>query len=355
MATQRLVPVKADTGYRRQRVGIPRAFIKDFIREVIIVTIDDFNLRNLQDADRFIAVKAADGAERMYDLRQKHIGYDKYSFEDWRWEPIVMEVELDSTCKVWVHAQHVRKTLTQWLQENHTPEEEDESDFEADSWTWPWSAREARKRQQTLWDKQWRLWRVNGKKFQIRKLPAEIRIAIYGFALGPKQCTSPYRYARLGRSGAWEAERGLLPLPSMNILYLNRQLYHEASHILFETTVFRLTSMKDFYRLSDSKTLVQRVQRLELALPHEDFLKCFQRLADLGRHGVEYLQVFQVMSLKDLVIELPEPKPPVTTILRANNNAGWSISTHRAAGTSQWSFEDSSEDEFRSQMRCETP
>ncbi|KAF2212392.1 hypothetical protein CERZMDRAFT_90750 [Cercospora zeae-maydis SCOH1-5] len=33
------------------------------------------------------------------------------------------------------------------------------------------------------------------------------------------------------------------------------------------------------------------------------------------------------MILKDLVIELAEPKAPARTILRANNNAGWSIGT----------------------------
>lgn len=321
MPKHKVLPIRADMEYRRQRVGAPRAFSKDFIREVIVATIDDFNLHNLQDPDRFIAVSPAKGSTPIYDIRRCPLGYDSYSFEDWRWESKVMEVELDSACEVWVHARHGCTSLVEWLQKDHHPDDDD-SDLNADLGPWPWTAKEARERQQLLWDKQWRLWKFNGKKFQFRNLPAEIRNSIYDFALGPEQGRSPYRYARLGRYGTRHMERGALPLPSTNILYLSRQVYAEASHILFERTVFRLTSSKDFYRLSDNKTLVSRIRRLELALPHEDFLECFKRVADLRRHGLEEANVFQRMQLKDLVIDLARPKALIDIVMIFHHNAG---------------------------------
>ncbi|PPJ54224.1 hypothetical protein CBER1_05155 [Cercospora berteroae] len=322
MPTYKILPIKADMEYRRQRVGAPKAFFKDFIREMIIATLDDFNLHNLQDPDRFIAIAPAKGSTPIYDLCRRPLGFDRYSFEDWRWEPKVMNVELDSACEVWVHARYGWTSLVEWLKGGHHPDDEDDSDLDADLGPWPWTAKESRERQQVLWDKQWRLWTFNGKKFQFRDVPAEIRNSIYDFALGPEQDQSPYRYARIGRYGTRHMERGALPLPSMNILYLSRQVYVEACHILFERTVFRLTSSKDFNRLSDSKTLVSRIRRLELALPHEDLLECSKRVADLRRHGLEEINVFQRMQLKDLVIDLAQPKALIDIVLMTHNNAG---------------------------------
>ncbi|KAK5123409.1 hypothetical protein LTR85_002841 [Meristemomyces frigidus] len=120
---------------------------------------------------------------------------------------------------------------------------------------------------------QWNWWQVNGKKFRLLELPAEVRELIYSFALGDR--LEPHPGSKARRRGQ-HTEVIIQRNPNAGLLQVKHsQLYNEASHILFtHATVF--VEHYDVLRIMTRKgPLCDRIRRLELSLSHHDYFELF--------------------------------------------------------------------------------
>ncbi|KAI5370898.1 hypothetical protein Slin14017_G017770 [Septoria linicola] len=251
MARGNVVPITADLPFRRQIAGWGHANNQDSIIGMMRSELDGFNLRNLKSTDKCLMMKAASGATNVYDLRGTHIGYSKYFFEPWAAEAVCMDVHVDNQCRIWVLGEKTWTPFVNWLGQS--------VESEVNVWS---TSEDASNLQRNLWDKQW--------------LYAEIREAIYNHTFGESGRYS-YRYARLGKAVRWSDTSVAIQQPEVTIFQLNRQVYLEASHTLFEHTVFRVTCLPDLHRmLIKNSALASRIRRLELALDVGDLYEIFR-------------------------------------------------------------------------------
>ncbi|USW48452.1 hypothetical protein Slin15195_G017710 [Septoria linicola] len=289
MARGNAVPITADLPFRRQIAGWGHANNQDFIIGMMRSELDGFNLRNLKSTDKCLMMKAASGATNVYDLRGTHIGYSKYSFEPWAAEAVCMDVHVDNQCRIWVLGEKTWTPFVNWLGQS--------VESEVNVWSTTHLVGQAVAP-----------WRANNKKFKLLELPAEVREAIYNHTFGESGRYS-YRYARLGKADRWSDTTVATQQPEVTIFQLNRQVYLEASHTLFEHTVFRVTCLPDLHRmLIKNSVLASRIRRLELALDVGDLYELF-RMPDTARpRAFDSVQLCQRMKLKELMLEVGAPE-----------------------------------------------
>lgn len=158
---------------------------------------------------------------------------------------------------------------------------------------------------------QWRWWTAlsnlpnlnpQRKVFRLLALPAEIRDVIYGYIFPSP--LRPFPRAKCRQLSGTQDMAFRAAQPSTSMLRLNRQVYHGARHMVFCNTTWQISKPELLTGVFHLKRRGSLVQRLHLALSHEEFIGLFGGVGDYA--GTSLLPL-RTMNLRVLVLEFGPP------------------------------------------------
>ncbi|KAF2769942.1 hypothetical protein EJ03DRAFT_326849 [Teratosphaeria nubilosa] len=271
----------------------------DYIKVVTEREIEAWRIRSFDSFLVTVRVDAPITAGPVYNRNGGFVGHDTYVFE---WRGMA-----DG------HAETLRKTMKVQMRSNGTVKIEYRgrwtplSDFLKDLKI-PYA--EVLPSKQRSLDVQCNWWKANGKVFKLMALPVELRDLIYQFGFGPQ--VEPYPTSKTrrigGNIGALEAIKARKP--TSGLLLLNRQIGEEASHALYLYTTFFVQHKGIFHRLMSNVHTRPLLRRIELALPHHEFINLFGYQASGDDAKDRSMAVTIMPQLKLSCLELVFAPPP---------------------------------------------
>lgn len=229
------------------------AMMSTFLHKAIEHQIDMFRAQSFAKFGLDIAVYPADGA-RSYNIwlplfSTINIGYSSYIFETRHNDdpPKRLRVRL-SMGAVEVHFCSSWHPISDYLNEVKT-----ESNYPQTS--------------EIAYDAQFNWWKTTGKSFDIMALPGEIRNAIFDQVFSP--VARPYPSDKLRK-------RRLALKPDMSMMHLNKGLYHESSHRLYQTTTFLVEHGRLMFKLLKNNALRNRLRNVTLTLTNSGYFDFFR-------------------------------------------------------------------------------
>lgn len=286
---------------KAKKNGMLSVLITDRIAEAIKTEIDNFVIRTFENFQVYynrLYHYPSGHAHSVQDQHGNWLGYDKYVFDMYGQEPKNVNVQASKRGKVFVVYAKAWMALEDFLSKLTPPvniwEPEPSEHLSLDDKT-------------RLWQDQWQWWQRTGKKFRLLDLPTEIRELIYKFALVKK--IEAYPHARGRKLLPAHAHSLAKRLPNVKLLKTNRQVYHEAKHILYRDSVFFIEHL---FLIEDGllykKAMRPNIRKLDLALSHKQFWKLFGFKA--GNHNYEpEMSAFMLrkMKLTELTLTMPTP------------------------------------------------
>ncbi|KAI7283283.1 hypothetical protein KC343_g2126 [Hortaea werneckii] len=228
----------------------------DYIAEMIRREIDDYCCKSSENFTIHACVYPHEDASPIENQHGTFVGYETYILDVWSRESRMIEVDLDWHTGLNVHH------LGRWMPIRDLigliqPQPDRIAELRNP---------EGNYHHQLSW------WKSNGKTFRLLDLPAEIRENIYRHAFD--QHAEPYPTDKVRRLGQYSyALKQRNPCP--RTFRMNRQVYGEASHVLFLHTCFLVEHNVILKKLLYNSSQLARIRRLQLALSHFDFFKLF--------------------------------------------------------------------------------
>jgi len=167
-----------------------------------------------------------------------------------------------------------------------------------------------------------RYWHYTGQTFRLFELPPEVRNTIYDLALFPERDENGAKFTTPFRKRL--SSRDFYPPGGHNhrLLHVNRQVYHEASKVLYSQVRFvfySYSAVERFFNLMPMRHLNQ-IQYIELHLSDNDFLMLFGNIYTRGpkknqpwnRHewyigSIDTFKMNVLEHLEELIIHITHP------------------------------------------------
>ncbi|KAJ9627064.1 hypothetical protein H2203_003525 [Taxawa tesnikishii (nom. ined.)] len=162
-------------------------------------------------------------------------------------------------------------------------------------------------------DHQRNWWLSNGKTLPFLSLPGEIRNAVYDVAFGPAAVPFPRHRIRKGYDFRLK--------PNTALLWVNKQIYVEAKHVLYSQTPFLFQHARLLNLLISSPRFpILQVRHIELAFDHRSFLRFFgSALVAFNEEGHKHIvpacgaEALRKMRLNSLTLVMPCPQSMMHT------------------------------------------
>lgn len=269
----------------------------DYIKDLLEQEIEQYRMRSMRAFGIHYEIYRTEDAKPILALNGKRIGFNAYAFNVFHKNdpPRAMRVCLNPRGEVRILYHHRWRSVTAYFK--HV---KPQMDFNAIREGLEDEARNLR------WQEQSRWWHANGKKFELLKLPAEIREVVYSYIFGP--CIEPYRNHRarkLARSTTVMRE------PKSSILLTCKLVHREASNMLFKHTPFLVEHIGVMAKLTSNLHQSKMIRRLELALSHDDFV-CLFKMNDTGPVYNPLVRTLRRMDLDRLTLSIAAPS--MTTV-----------------------------------------
>lgn len=234
----------------------------DLIAKTIRQDILDFRMQSFETFGIDTDVREVSTARPLIDAKERWVGFDEYSFDVFGQPRKLMEVRINSSGQVRIWYQGRWRPVASFLKQLKPA-----IDWNATDGFHPSVVKQNR------WEQQSRWWVANGKKFRLMDLPSEVREMIYGHVFGEFITAYPKTGKNRGLSGLQKAQ--LAYNSNSNLLKTSRQVYEEASNILYMYTPFRFDNNSVLKRFTCNVRQRSRIRQVTLALSHDDFTRLF--------------------------------------------------------------------------------